>query len=336
MSIGKLAITGFPGWLTTALLDDLLAHPAQAPDELVLLAHPANMSAAATAAARYPWRSSVVPLELGAPLSVTDALRGVDVLVHTAAVIHVRRTDDWYRINTQGTIALANDAKRAGVSRFVMISSIAAAGKSLPDRHLVEEDASKPMHHYGRSKLLAERALLELHEPGKFEVVILRPSMFYGPPVPQRHIDVYKRILTGQMPLVGGGNFNRSLIHIDNLTQAVRLAMVTPRAAGQTYFIVDRSIYTTRSVVEAMAEALGTKPRYVHLPAFMAEGAYQVDRALAAAGIYVTPIHLLGEAHWHQSASCSKAERDLGYAPAVELREGMHGAIAWCRTAGKL
>jgi nucleoside-diphosphate-sugar epimerase len=329
--MNSIAVTGFPGWLTSGMFADFRKHPEMGFDRVTALVHPGSLNAAKAAAEEFPWTFSLVAYDLGERADLSDALAGVDVIVHSAALIHVRRTRDWYDVNTAGTIHLANEAKRAGVRRFVFISSIAAAGKSKPDSDLVETDEPKPMHHYGVSKLQAERALLELHEPGVFDVVILRPSMFYGPPVPIRHVDIYKRILHGRMPLVGGGRYRRSVIHIDNLAQAVRLAMTSPNAPGQTYFVVDRPVYTTKDVVEAMASALGARPRYVPIPAAAAEIAYQLDRAVSSIGVYIAPVHLLGEAHWHQSASCAKAERELGYDPKIELREGMAGAIEWCR-----
>jgi nucleoside-diphosphate-sugar epimerase len=335
---GTIAVTGFPGWLTGALFERLAAAPArtEGPDRVIFLTRPSAAEEAARSARSFGLQHRIVPFELeregGAP---PGFLAGADTVLHAAAIIHVRRTSDWYHINTRGTLRLAREAKRSGVKRFMFISSIAAAGRSEPGRPLTEADPSRPLHHYGRSKLLAERQLMEMHEPGRFEVVILRPAMFYGPPVPKRHADVYRRILHGMMPLVGGGRYERSLVHVDNLVQAVRLAMTSPSAAGNAYFIVDRPVYTTRAIVEAMAEALETKPRYLHLPGAAGEAAYQLDRVLGALGLYLPPLHLLGEAHWHQAASPAKAERELGYAPEVELREGMRGAVAWCR-ANKL
>jgi nucleoside-diphosphate-sugar epimerase len=265
-----------------------------------------------------------------------ETLAGVQVLVHSAAVIHVQRTKDWYRINTAGTLALARCAREAGVKRFVFISSNAAGGRSDAQRLLTERDEPKPMSHYGRSKWLAEQGLMQLHEPGRFEVVILRPSMFYGPPVPDRHIDVYRRILHGRMPLVGDGSFSRSITHIDNLVQATKLAITHPAASGETYYIVDAEPYTTRQISEAMARALGVEPRFLRLPLFFAPMAFTLDRVLAQGGIYWQNLHLVGEADWHVGISCQKATQQLGYRPAVGLEEGMRRAVAWCRQHGKL
>jgi UDP-glucose 4-epimerase len=336
LTLRKIAVTGYPGWLSCALIDDFANDSGANLSEVVFLTRPSEVQAAAALSSPYPWKSAIVPFDLEARESLRGRLEGVDAIVHAAALIHVRRTSDWYRVNTEGTARLAGEAKRAGVRRFVFISSIAAAGRSGPHRHLSEEDEPRPLHHYGRSKLLAERQLLAMHEPGVFDVVILRPAMFYGPPVPQRHADIYRRILHGMMPLVGDGKYNRSLVHIGNLVQAVRLALTSSNAPGNSYFIVDGPVYTTLAIVEAMAEALGTKPRYLHLPQALAQAAYQIDRMVSAVGFYAAPIHLVGEAHWHQAASCQKAMRELGYAPKVELREGMRGAIDWCRQNGMI
>ena len=202
-------------------------------------------------AKRNPTISSIHGLDLGLPQSASSEqpLDRVDVLVHSAAVIHVRRTADWYRINTEGTLRLAESARAAGVRRFVFISSNAAGGRCESGDHiLVESDSIEPLSHYGKSKRLAEQGLLKLHKPNEFEVVILRPSMFYGPPVPDRHIDVYHRILAGTMPMIGDGEYRRSITYIDNLVQATRLAMTHPAAAGEIFYVVDEPVYTTRAI----------------------------------------------------------------------------------------
>src|SRR5262249_46984325 len=119
------------------------------------------------------------------------AVAGIDMVVHAAAVMHVRRIDEYYAINTEGTRNLALEAVKAGVRRFVYVSTNAAAGRSdSPERLVSESDPDKPLSHYGRSKWLAERWLFEA--PANMERVVLRPCMFYGPPVPDRHVDIYR------------------------------------------------------------------------------------------------------------------------------------------------
>ena len=87
-----------------------------------------------------------------------------------------------------------------------------------------------------------------------------------------------------------------------------------------------------------MASALDVPLRVpLRLPALpFGPTAYWTDRALASAGIYWQNLHLVGESHWHVALSCEKLKQRLGYAPRVELAEGMRRAVEWCRVEGKL
>lgn len=341
IDVAHLAITGFPGWLTQALLDHLVASPLHKLRQVSAFVHPAFSHISADLISRNPLISDVHAIDLARPESDPNsfhsALKNVDVLLHSAAVIHPERTADWYRVNTEGTLHLARMARSAGVRRFVFISSNAAAGRcESTTQVLIETDPAKPLSHYGRSKLLAEQGLMRLHQPGLFDVVILRPSMFYGPPVPDRHVDVYRRILSARMPVIGDGRYRRSITHIDNMVQATRLALTCPAAAGETFFVVDGPIYTTRSITEAMSSALGVPLKTVALPALVGPAAYWSDRLLASAGLYWQSLHLVGESHWHVAISCAKIKGTLGYSPKIEIEEGMRRAVEWCRSRGKL
>jgi nucleoside-diphosphate-sugar epimerase len=333
---GNLLVTGIPGWLGAAVLRSLADRPPAGLVRVRCLVAPAM--ACDEAALRRDHGGldlELVRADLRDGAALTRAVAGMDSVLHGAAILHVRRPREWYDINTTGTRLLAEAAAAAGVTRFVHISSNAAGGRSHARDHLLTEDQpARPMSHYGRSKHQAELAVNALS--GRMETVNLRPCMFYGPPVPARHIDVYRRIMAGRMPLVGGGDFARSVVHIDNLIQCCRLALGHPAAAGQTYYVADRQVHTTRSVVEAMARALGVPPRFLPLPRLVAPVAYLGDMALAACGLYWQTLHLVGEADWHVGVSIAKAERELGYAPAVALDEGLAQAIAWCRDHGHL
>ncbi len=333
--LGNTLITGVPGWLSAAVLRSLADAPPEGMGRVRCLVAPGMACDEATLRRDYDLDIEVVRADMRDGAALAKAVAGIDSVLHGAAILHVRRPREWYDINTTGTRILAEAAVAAGVTRFVHISSNAAAGRSESKDHLLTEDEpAKPMSHYGRSKHLAELAIKTLSD--RMETVNLRPCMFYGPPVPARHVDIYRRILAGRMPLVGGGDFARSVVHIDNLIQCCRLALSHPAATGQTYYVADRQVHTTRSVVEAMARALGVPPRFLPLPRLVAPLAYFGDMALAACGRYWQPLHLVGEADWHVGVSIAKAERELGYAPAVALDEGMAQAVAWCRAHAQL
>lgn len=334
--IGRLAITGVPGWLTEVLVSSLLADPL--PGQAVLRCMilpgtrlPAGVFSEAAAAGKI----EIVEADLRDPAALAAALAGSDTVLHAAGVLHVKRVEEFYHVNTAGTLALARAASAAGCRRFVNISTNAAAGRSSArERLLTEEDAPRPLNAYGRSKWQAEQGLSALG--GDMEMVHLRPCMFYGPPVPARHVDIYRRLLHGWMPMVGSGDYARSVVHVDNLVQVCRLALTHPAAAGQTFFAADPEVHTTRSIVEAMARALGARPRYLRLPAISAQMAYFGDSLLEHLGIYWQALHLVGEADWHVGVSVAKAQRLLQYQPKHGLADGMAAAAAWCRTRGLL
>jgi nucleoside-diphosphate-sugar epimerase len=329
---GKLLVTGVPGWLSAAFLRSIADDPIPGLEDVRCLAqHGSDLERQAPS----PMRVEVVRGDLTDPESLERAVRGVDTVLHAAAVIHVRHIRDYYAVNTDGTRRLAAHAARAGVKRFVYVSSNAAGGRSPGPKSVMREaDLDRPLSHYGRSKRLAEKWLLET--PGPMEAVVLRPCMFYGPPVPSRHVEVYKRIVHSRMPLVGGGAYARSLVYIDNLVQCVRLALVKPAAAKSVYYVADREPYTTREVIVAMARALGVEARFLRLPAIAATAAYEADRLLSMFGVYQQTLHLVGEGNWNVGVSVEKARRELGYEPKVSIDQGMRLAVDWCRERGLL
>jgi nucleoside-diphosphate-sugar epimerase len=328
--LGVLLVTGAPGWLADRLLASLAKEPPGTVERIRCLVH-------RTLAVDTPaWMKSVgvdveiVRGDLTDPASLRAAVRGVDSIVHSAGIIHVDRIRDYYDVNTEGTRLLTEAAAAAGVERMVFLSTNAAGGKSRSaGQSLREDEPAKPLSHYGRSKYLGELAMFAVS--GATERVALRPCMFYGPPVPPRHVEVFKRIMQGRMPLVGGGGFARSLTHIDHLVQGVRLSLTHPSAPGNTFYIADAQPYTTREVVEAMARALEVSPRWLHLPSVAASLAYELDTQVSRLDRYWQTLHLVGEANWNVGVSIEHARRQIGYAPPFALDDGMRSAVAWCR-----
>ena len=327
----RLLLTGYPGWLANRFVETLVQYPTPMTSVRCLINSELSGNIPSVPGLEFV-RGNIVR-----PESLKGAAEGVDVVVHAAGVLHVRRIRDFYSINRDGTRHLLEAAAKAGVRRFIHISSNAAqgfcAGKGF---ELDESGPCRPESHYGKSKYEAEEVVREFQRAGKMETVILRPAMFYGPPVPPRHLDIYRKIRRGYFPVFGHGNYQRSITFIDHLVQAIHLAVQHPAAAGQTYYIADREIPTLNEILDAMGEALGRKPVKIHLPAFLACVAHILDEVLAACDRYWMLPHLVGESCKNIACRITKAETELGYNPATHYREGYKKTIAWCREKGLL
>ncbi|MFH0938342.1 MAG: NAD-dependent epimerase/dehydratase family protein [Planctomycetota bacterium] len=349
LSKNTLLVTGAPGWLGDALLTQLGGLSPEREKKIPLVSSFQEKETRRAFRIRCLFQSQLPPEQLMAwrlehpevsdiivgDLRDAEARRGACAnlqggsVLHAAGVIHPQRTSEWYQVNCDGALRLAETARAAGARRFVYVSSNAAQGVSTNSSVLLTEDMPcQPQSHYGCSKYQAEQGLLKLHEPGRFEVVIARPCMFYGPSMPDRHVKIFKRIATSRLPLVGGGRYSRSISYIDDLCIGLILCLIHPKASGEIFNLCDARAYTTREVCDAMASALGVTVRYLPLPAFVSTIAYSLDRALAAVGIYWMAIHLLGEANWNVGCSSRKATELLGFAPKMDIVEGYRRAVS--------
>ena len=138
------------------------------------------------------------------------------LLFHTAGIIHPRRVSEFYDINVTGTERLLNAAIKTGVKRAVVVSSNSPFGCNPHPDHLFDEISSyRPYMHYGRSKMMMERAVKERAD--KIETVLIRAPWFYGPNQPPRQTLFFQMVRDGKAPVVGSGNNLRSMAYVDNL-----------------------------------------------------------------------------------------------------------------------
>jgi nucleoside-diphosphate-sugar epimerase len=193
---------------------------------------------------------------------------------------------------------------------------------------------------YGRSKQRMELVVQEAQASGAIETVIIRPPWFYGPHQPARQTTFFKMIKNGRFPILGDGSQKRSMAYVDNICQGLLLAASNENANGEAYWIADARPYAIVEIVETvrqvLEEELGVRcaARQPRVPALVGRVARTADAALQAVGWYNQQIHVLGEMSETIACSVEKAQRDLGYAPTVTLREGMRASIRWCLANG--
>ncbi|MGH0028751.1 MAG: NAD-dependent epimerase/dehydratase family protein [Myxococcota bacterium] len=280
-------------------------------------------------------RAACVGGDLLDPASLAPLFEGAAgaTVFHCAGVIHPRRVREFFALNVEGTRAVLDAARAAGVRRFVHVSSNSPIGCNPDPEHRFDEDAPyHPYMGYGRSKKQAEDLVAAAHGQG-LECVVVRPPWFYGPGQPPRQTEFFRMIKDGRMPIVGGGGNRRSMAYTDNIVQGLLLCERVAEAAGRTYWIADRRAYTMNEIVETVADVLEqdfgmtVKRGRLSLPGFVSEVALLADRLLQGAGLYQQKVHVLSEMNKNIACSIDRAQRELGYDPKVELREGMKRSV---------
>jgi len=268
--------------------------------------------------------------QIGPETDWTEALAGVDCVVHLAARVHILRDtarDPLYafrQVNTYGTQRLAEACRAQGVRRFVFMSSVKALGDGAPGgRAYRDDDARRPTDAYGQSKAEAEEALAGI-AAGGLEVVVLRPPLVYGPWV-RGNFRALLRLCDGPWPLpLGSLDNRRSLLALDNLVDAVVASIDHKAAAGRHYLLRDGQDLATGELVGRLRAALGRPPRLVPAPHRLLELMRRVD-GLAGAVERLTGTLTVDD---------SGIRRDLGWTPPIGVDAALaRVAAAWRASA---
>nr|WP_298138146.1 SDR family oxidoreductase [uncultured Pseudomonas sp.] len=206
------------------------------------------------------------------------ALDGIEVVIHSAARVHVMHDEssdplaEFRQVNVEGTLNLARQAATAGVRRFIFISSIKVNGEgTAPSLPYKADDDPAPLDPYGISKMEAEQGLRALAAETEMEVVIIRPVLVYGPGVKANFLNMMRWLHKG-VPLPFGAIHNRrSLVALDNLVDLIVTCIDHPAAANQTFLVSDGEDLSTTELLCRMGAALGKPARLLPVPSRLLE-----------------------------------------------------------------
>ena len=172
----------------------------------------------------------VKPVVTGAISGETDwskALEGADGVVHLAAIVHKKETQDketedlFRRTNTDATAALAKQALEKKIRSFVFLSTVAVYGVNKTTEPLTVNSPINPITYYGKSKWEAEQKLTALFEKADASLTIFRPTMVYGPKAPGNFSRLSKLIKMGIPLPFGSLNNQRHLLYIERLLEFI-------------------------------------------------------------------------------------------------------------------
>lgn len=262
---------------------------------------------------------------------------GADATVfHAAAIIHpARHVRELYDVNVGGTQLILDRARRAGVRRFVHVSSNSPFGANRsPHDRFDESSPYQPYMAYGLSKQEAEGIVRRSHDRGDVTTVIVRPPWFYGPFQPERQSKWFAAVRRGRFPVLGDGTQRRSMVYAGNLVHGLERAEVAEAAPGRAWWIADPEPYELNEILETVRAALEAEGLAVwgtlrHVPRAIGTVAEHLDALLQSRGIYQQAVHVLGELKDTIACDVSAAQKELGYEPPTTLLDGMRQSIRW-------
>jgi nucleoside-diphosphate-sugar epimerase len=304
------AVTGGTGFIGGRLVAHLLSrgHAVR-----VLSRRPAGASG-------LPEGAAFVPGDLTSEsCDLRPLVDGVDVLFHCAGEIAdpARMRD----LHVGGTERLVAAASRI-VGRWVQLSSTGAYG--LVRRGVVaEESAERPANPYEVTKAESDRLVTRAAERGSFAAAILRPSIVYGPTMPNQSLrQLVRMIEKGLFFFVGPPGASANYIHVDNVVDALLRCATRPEAAGRTYILSDRR--TMEELVAIVATEAGRAPPRLRLPEAPVRALASLLGRVRGFPLTAPRVDALtGRAVY----STARIERELGYAHTVPFEDGMRQMV---------
>lgn len=269
-------------------------------------------------------------------MSLCHAVEGMDLVFHLGAIIDARDWETYFGVNALGTKNLIEACAEAdpGLKRFVYVSSIAASGPSERAVFKTENDEPRPASLYGKSKLLAERFVLQYRQI--LPVVIIRLPNVLGIRE-DKVLSILKLVKKRILPMLGNGELQTSICFVEDAVQALILAAEKERACGETYFVTDDRAYSWREMIHFIARVLEVGPLVLKLPYWAMLSAAGISEA-AARLTHKPPL----AAKYDIKASrknyglydSRKIKTDLGFQARIDFENGMKSIILWYKEQG--
>jgi nucleoside-diphosphate-sugar epimerase len=264
---------------------------------------------------------------------------GVDAVLHLAGMMGLwQPIQRYHAVNIAGTESVCRAALAEGVRRVVHVSSWTVYGMAV-GKPAHEEFPIRPFREpYAITKaggdVLVQRMIVE----DKLPAVIVRPGTFFGPGDQLHFGRMADRLRAGKGITVGAGDNALPFVYVTDVVQGLLLALDHERAVGQAYNITNDRPLTQQQFLEAIAHEIGASPPRLHVPyralyaaGYAAERLAMIRRSERQPIVTRLGVKLFGTDNRH---AIDKAQRELGYKPAVSVRDGVRLAAAWYLSAG--
>lgn len=259
----------------------------------------------------------------------SNIISGAEVVIHLAARVHIMKDQSrnpieaFRRVNTLGTKSLALQAANAGIKRFIFLSTVKVAGETSPIDGFKESGPISPNDPYSISKYEAEQELLKIAQSSSMEVVIIRPPLVYGPNVKGNFLSLLKLAKRNYPLPLNSINNKRSLIFVDNLTDAIAKAVEHPKAANKIFFLSDEENLSTTELINKISTAFGSKARIFNVP----------QKYLDLFGKITGNTEIVKRLTQTLTVNSTRIKSDLNWSPPFQSDVGIEKTVNWYNTS---
>jgi len=269
--------------------------------------------------------------------AVSAAMRGAGTVFHFAAVVGDWGEEELFqRVTVGGTRNVMNAAADNG-TRVLLASSVVVYGDSVHSQVCSEDlPYGKALGPYSRSKQQQEQLAREVARDKTLKLTVVRPTNVYGPGSRPWVHDVVAQLKSGTPSLIGGGEHNAGLVHVDNVVDVFVRAACTDAAIGRIYNACDGSDVTWKQYFSDLARLVGAKPptsmpyAAAMLAAYACEATWRLFGWKHRPPITREALNLVGS---HHRVPIERARRELGYAPRVDYAAGMRSVARYLEHA---
>ena len=259
-----------------------------------------------------------------------EAMIGVDSIVHLAAEhkdFGISK-EEYFKVNVKGTQVLLEAASEQNIKNFIFYSSVAVYGSNQPSS---DTTMPQPNNYYGASKLKAEEVIREwVRKDASRKVVILRPTVVYGP---RNHANIFrlvKQVSDGKFIWVGNGSDIKSVAYVENVVDATVFISSRMEEGLHIYNYADSPHLTTKEIVHIIAASAGVNEPKIKIPwsfAMAAASTFDILGNLFGIDFPITSARI----RKFNTPTCHKAEKifALGFRPRFTIKEGLEKMVKW-------
>jgi nucleoside-diphosphate-sugar epimerase len=321
----KVLVTGATGFVGSHLAEALR----QRGDDVTALARSSRKAEPLTSQG-----VTVIPGDLHDLMALQRAMEGQNVVYHVAGLVAARNEAEFLWANRDGTENVVAAMTRAGVSRLILVSSLAAAGPAPRGAPLSGDEPARPVTAYGRSKLAAEQIVRR----SGLSWSIVRPPIVYGPR-DREILKVFRLARLRIAPVFGDGAQELVAVHAEDLAAALIAAALSSSTGERTYTACHPEVFTSAQFGVAVAAAMGRSVTTLRIPPTVGRAVLSLTEAAAKLARQSTILTTDKANEFFQPAwtgDPGPLTRDTGWRARYDLRSGLAHTYQWYREAGWL